>query len=227
MKRKIRDYAFEVKEVSDKGEFSGYGSVNDVVDVYRERVAPGAFSKSLEKWKAKNRLPPVLWQHMSSMPLGPYTMMREDQKGLYVEGTLLIDKVQKAGEAHALMKSGAISGLSIGFNTIVEEFDKKENIITLKEVELWEVSIVTFPANDAARVEAVKSICIGGNLPTVRDFEDYLREAGFSKSHAAAIATHGLGKLLREAEVKGAVDVKSIVDAVFKQPIITAEEIFK
>ena len=226
-KRKTRDFGLEVKEVSDAGEFSGYASVYDVIDAYREVVAPGAFSNSLRKWGTKSRLPPVLWQHRSGEPVGPFTLMREDEKGLYVEGLLLVDEVQKAREARALMKAKAVTGMSIGFNVVVEEYNSKEKLLTLKEIDLWEVSIVTFPANEAAQIEAVKSFFASG-LPNVREFEDFLREAGFSKSHATAIATHGLGRLLREAEGqgKGEIDAKSILDELSKSRPISLQEIF-
>lgn len=227
LRQKRRDFSLDVKEVSDGGEFSGYASVYDVIDAYREVVAPGAFANSLRKWSGKGRLPPVLWQHRAGEPVGPFTLMREDDKGLYVEGKLLVDEVQRAREARALMKSKAVSGMSIGFNVVVEEYNSKDKLLTLKEIDLWEVSIVTFPANEAAQVEMVKNHFASG-IPNVRDFEDFLREAGFSKSHAAAIATHGLGRLLREAEgqSKGAVDIKSIVSEIFNAPI-TVQELLK
>lgn len=226
MKRKIRDFALDVKEVSEEGEFNGYASVYDVIDSYREVVAPGAFANTLRKWNSKGRLPPALWQHRSGEPVGPFTRMYEDSKGLYVEGKLLVNDVQRAREARALMQAKAIGGMSIGFSTVVEEWNSESKLLTLKEIDLWEVSIVTFPANEAAQIEAVKSHFAGG-LPNVREFEEFLREAGFSKSHATAIATHGLGRLLREAEGRsGEVDAKSIIDDVFKSPIVTMQEIF-
>lgn len=228
MKRKVRDFSLEIKEITEKGAFAGYGSVYDVIDFYNEKIAPGAFAESLRSWESKGRLPPVLWQHDWRSPVGPFTKMVEDTKGLYVEGKLLVDDVEKAAEARALMKANAISGLSVGIDVVVDEFDRDSGIITLKQCDLWEVSIVTFPANEAAQVEAVKSICGAGKLPTVRDFEDFLREAGFSKSHAAAVATHGLGRLLREAEGQKS-DADFLVEGLLKLSKlgpITIEEIF-
>lgn len=228
MKRKIRDFAFEVKEISDQGEFSGYASVYDVVDAYKERVAPGAFAKSLEKWKSKDRLPPVLWQHRSDQPVGPYRVMREDTKGLYVEGTLLVDEVQQAREARALMKAKAVSGLSIGFTTIVEEYNKDQQVVTLKEIDLREVSIVTFPANEAAQIESVKGLLVDGKLPSIREFEEALRDVGFSQKQAKIIVGHGFAALQRDVDSGKSIDAKSILDEVLKstaQPI-NIREIF-
>jgi HK97 family phage prohead protease len=220
LKRKTRDFELTLKEVSDEGEFSGYGSVYDVIDFYGEVVAPGAFANSLRTWADKGRLPPALWQHMSTEPVGPFTLMREDKKGLYVEGQLLVNDVQRAREARALMKAKAVSGMSIGFDVVVEEFNKETKLITLKEIDLWEVSIVTFPANEAAQIENVKAVMAeirdSGKLPTLKSFEGFLREAGFSKSHATVIASRGLGPLLREVESGDVepIDVTSILDEV-------------
>lgn len=179
---------FSIKSIDDSGIFEGYGSIFHVEDHHKDIVVPGAFAKSLAAWKAKGTLPPVLWQHNSTIPLGPYLEIYEDEKGLFVRGQLLIDDVSKAKEAHALMKAKAISGLSIGYITIVDEYDRETSITTLKEVDLWEISIVTFPANDVARVQNIKSV------KTRRDFEKFLRDSGFSKSEAVRIASKGFGR---------------------------------
>lgn len=194
---KTKSFPLEIKEITEVGEFSGYLSVFGNVDVYREMVMPGAFIDSLQKWAAKGRLPPILWQHDHSKPIGPFTVMQEDSNGLYVEGKLLIDRVQQAREAYELIKEKVIAGMSIGFQTIAEELDKENRLRRLTKINLWEGSIVTFPANEAAEVNAVKGLLTAGNLPTEREFEDFLREAGFSKSQATAITNHGIGKLLR------------------------------
>jgi HK97 family phage prohead protease len=226
MKRKVRDFSLDIKAVSEKGEFSGYGSVYGVIDTYREMVAPGAFTASLDRWKEKGRLPPILWQHNSREPIGPFTVMKEDDKGLYVEGQLLIDDVEKAREARALMKAKAVTGMSIGFNVVVDEFNKNTEILTLKEIDLWEVSVVTFPANEAAQIEAVKSMISEGELPSLKTFEEILRDVGFSRAQAKTIVGHGYAGLLRDAESRTTVDAKSIIDEVFNKPIITLEDIF-
>ena len=121
---------------------------------------------------------------------------------MWVRGQLLKDDVALAKEAYALMKAKAVTGLSIGYRTIVDEFDRDTGITTLKELDLWEVSIVTFPANDLARIENVKSIT------TVRDFEEFLRESGFSKSEALRIASNGFER--RESAAENAENKKLI-----------------
>lgn len=200
MKRKF--FSFELKSLDSKGQFSGYGSVFDVLDLKGDVVKPGAFGKSLAKWATKDRLPPILWQHDSRSPIGPYTKMAEDGKGLYTEGQLLIKDVQQAREAYALLDAGAINGQSIGYDTVDEDYDAKAGVWNLNEIDLWECSIVTFPANTDALVENVKSALERGNMPSLRDFEDFLRESGFSKSVATAITSRGYAPILRSESAK-------------------------
>ena len=176
---------FEVKAVDETGIFSGYGSVFGNVDAYQEIVAPGAFGESLAAWKDAGKMPPVLWQHRSGEPIGPYLEMREDTHGLFVKGQLLVDDVARAKEARALMKAKAVNGLSIGFVTREDSYDKVTGIRTLKKIDLWEVSVVTFPANPAAQISNVKSAVEA--LETLAEAERYLRDAGgFSKAAALA-----------------------------------------
>jgi HK97 family phage prohead protease len=192
---------FEVKTINDDGFFSGYGSVYDVEDSYKEVVKPGAFRKSLADWKKKGKLPVMLWQHDSSQPIGIYTVMREDEHGLYVEGRLLIDSVAQAKEAHALLKVGAIGGLSIGFVTRRSEMNNDTRVRSLIEIDLWEVSLVTFPANQQAGITLVKS---ADEIQTVRQFENFLEEHGFSAREATLITVKGFKAALAERDSKQA-----------------------
>ena len=178
MKLKHIDVPFEIKELDDSGMFSGYGSVFGVKDAYDEIVVPGAFSESIEQ-----RKPALLWQHRASEPIGVYTTVKEDSVGLYLEGRLEL-KTSRGAEAYELLKMDAISGLSIGFNTREDSYDQSTKIRTLKKVDLWETSLVTFPANDSARVTGVKNI---SEIQTLSEIEDCLRDAGFSKREAVAL----------------------------------------
>jgi uncharacterized protein len=185
MDLKYIDRPFEVKAVDDAGIFTGYGSVFGNVDSYQEIVAPGAFVESLAAWNDAGKLPPVLWQHRSGEPVGPYLELREDSHGLWAKGQLLVDDVVRAKEARALMKAKAVNGLSIGFVTREDSYDKVTGIRTLKKIDLWEISIVTFPANPAAQISNVKSAVEA--LETLAEAERYLRDAGgFSKAAALA-----------------------------------------
>jgi len=135
------------------GLFEGYASTFNYVDRGNDMVVPGAFRQSLtERGPAGIKL---LWQHDAREPIGMIDEAFEDTYGLYIKGRLLLD-VRRAQEAHRLMHSGALDGLSIGFHTIQSDVDQK-NIRILREVDLWEVSLVTFPMNDKARIVSFKS----------------------------------------------------------------------
>jgi len=224
---KVRDFALCVKaeDVAEDGTFEGYGSVYGVVDSYQEVVAAGAFAESLAELDAKQRRVPVLWQHRSDQPIGIYSEITEDDTGLFVKGRLLIGSVAQATEAHALMKAGAVTGLSIGYWVRKSERDEESGVRTLTQLDLVEVSLVTFPANDDARVEAVKFKLAHGELPNIREFEKLLCEAGFSRRQAKVVAGHGLPELLqREAEgsaVKDAVEAASEAVANFSLPTLS------
>ncbi|TZG26612.1 HK97 family phage prohead protease [Sphingomonas montanisoli] len=212
---KVRDFSLSIKadSINEDGTFEGYGSVfGGDPDSYGEVVAKGAFLESLKELAAKNRIVPILWQHRSAEPIGVYELIEEDDHGLKVRGRLLIADVAQAREAYALLKAGAVTGLSIGYWVRQASYDEKTGIRTLIKLDLVEVSLVTFPAKDDARVEAVKFKLERGQLPTLPEFEKALREAfPFSKSQATAIASHGLAHLLR-SESEGAGDLKSISD---------------
>lgn len=194
-----KSFNLEIKAVEEDGFFSGYGAVFNNVDWYNDIILPGAFTKSLARWAEKNKMPPVLWNHDDGEPIGVYTKVFEDEKGLFVEGKLLINDVPRAKSTHALLRARAIDGLSIGYST--KQANKKTNgIRELVELDLSEISIVTKPANKQSLITSVKSKLEEGELPTLPEFEKYLRESGFSKSQATAIAGNGLRHLLSESE---------------------------
>ncbi|MDU1061627.1 MAG: HK97 family phage prohead protease [Leclercia adecarboxylata] len=194
IKRRI-DVPLEVKSVSEAGEFEGYGSVFGIKDSYGDIVVPGAFAKSLNTWSQKGRMPAMLWQHKMSEPIGVYTEMREDDVGLFVKGRLLIDDDPLARRAHAHMKAGSLTGLSIGYVLIDWEYSKDKEGWLLKEIDLWEVSPVTFPANDEARIEDVKAALSRGEIPSQKSIENILRDTGLSSSQAKAFISSGYGAL--------------------------------
>jgi len=201
---KRRDFDFEIKAVSEQGLFSGYASVFNVRDSYGDIVVPGAFAATLAKLEASKRKLPALWQHRSGEPIGVYDKLYEDGNGLFVEGRLLVGKVQRATEAHALMEAGAVTGLSIGYYTVNEEFDGDARSWLLTELELIEVSPVTFPANDEARIDEIKGKLRAHMQLSVREFEKFLRDEGhFSRAEAEAIAARGFGALASRDETDG------------------------
>lgn len=215
---KHQDFAFEVKDITEKGNFVGYGSVFNNVDYGGDIVMPGAFAKHLDEIRVTKKKIPILYQHRSGEPLGVYQKIDEDKAGLLMEGKLLIDDVQRAKETYALMKAEAISGLSIGYKTVVDSYDRETDIRKLIELKLRETSIVTFPMNDLARVGLVKSavsdILSKGQLPSLPEFENFLCEAGFSRTQAKAIAGGGLRKLSDQCEADGnAKNAGAVMDA--------------
>jgi HK97 family phage prohead protease len=146
-------YHFEVKALAGDGTFAGYASVFDVVDSQRDAVARGAFKASLE---SRTQPLQLLWQHQWENPIGSVESIFEDAHGLFIRGRLLME-VAQAREAHALLKAGVIRGLSIGYSVKHAERDLHTGVRLLKEIDLWEVSVVTLPANEAAQVTVVKS----------------------------------------------------------------------
>lgn len=191
--RETRSFAIQIKAAGDDGSIEGYGSVFGVLDNWDDVIDKGAFSASLAEHKAAGTMPAMLWQHDADHPIGIWTEMVEDAKGLRVKGQLALDTV-KGQEARALLKMGAINGLSIGFISKQWSYDVDTDVRTLTEVDLWEVSLVTFPANEKARVTNVKSS--PDDVHTRKDAEGILRQAGFSKSDATALVS----RILRMGE---------------------------
>ncbi|MBU2358251.1 HK97 family phage prohead protease [Loktanella sp. M215] len=138
--------------VTDGTEISGYASLFDLKDQGGDRVGRGAYAASLAALTAKGRTVKMLWQHDPTQPIGVWDEVREDARGLWVKGRILMD-VAKGREAAALIGAGAIDGLSIGYRTVRATKDDKGGRL-LSELELWEVSLVTFPMLPDARVAA-------------------------------------------------------------------------
>jgi len=186
------DVPFEIKASSilDDGTFEGYGSMfGGEPDAYGDIVVKGAFKDSLAAGGRNGTGIAMLWQHDPKQPIGVYKEIEEDKKGLHLIGKLTRG-VQKADEAHLLMKDGALKGLSIGYDVqdySIEE-DKKLNKRTryLKKVELWEISPVTFPAAVRAQITNVKAI---EEAKTERELEAALRDAGLSIKESALLVS--------------------------------------
>lgn len=208
MTMKTKAFPFQVKSLDDTGALKGYASVFGVRDSTNEVVLPGAFSDSLAAHKRAGTYPLMLWQHNSDEPIGVWNDLSDDGKGLYGDGALLINKsVPTADKAHTLLKAKAVRGLSIGYREVDVEPSTNGEARKLIKLDLMEVSIVSFPANRRALVDAVKSEAetnaiqfwkrfedwarrIGdGELPPPNEFEDLLRDARISKSQRARIAS--------------------------------------
>ena len=204
MKVKTLTRPFEVKEHGEGGTFAGYGSVFGVVDSYSEIVLPGAFADSIAEHKAKKTAPILLWQHDWHEPIGVWDEISEDDHGLLMSGRFAMD-TQRGKEAHSLLKMGAIRGLSIGYSVPKggASFDEDTGLTEISQINLWETSLVTFPANPEAVVTEVRAALDAGTYPGCREFVRWLtRDAGFSQSDSLHIARHGYKSLLtRDADM--------------------------
>ena len=145
-------FDLEIKSLDASGRFAGYASVFDVVDNQRDIILRGAFAETIRGRVSEIKM---LWQHQQDEPIGIFERMFEDARGLYVEGRLLLE-VTRAKEAYSLLKEGVIGGLSIGYSPLKYRLNEKTGVRMLSVVELWEVSLVTFPANEAAKITVVK-----------------------------------------------------------------------
>lgn len=143
----------DTKAVSDQGEFDGYAAIFGNEDLGRDVIMRGAFEKSLQRRPAAKVK--MLRQHDPDEPIGIWLDLAEDKKGLRAKGKLILETV-KGRETHALMRAGALDGLSIGFRTLKDHFDRAKGVRFLDEVDLPEISVVTFPMNPRAAVSAVK-----------------------------------------------------------------------
>lgn len=142
----------ETEVVEDGVKIEGYASLFGAKDTGGDIVAKGAYGKSLQTLEKKGRSVKMLWQHDPTQPIGIWDEVREDSKGLFVKGRLLTD-IEKGREAAALIEAGAIDGLSIGYRTVkAQKNDTGARV--LSELELWEVSLVTFPMLPEARLNA-------------------------------------------------------------------------
>lgn len=177
---------FELKEIDSDGQIAGYGSIFGNVDQGGDIVMPGAFKASCERMRMTGRKLKMLWQHDPAQPIGVWDVVNEDDRGLRVQGRIL-SAVARGKEATALIKAGAIDGLSIGYRTVKSDIRETErgSYREIKEAELWETSVVTFPMNTEAGVTDVKQ------LSSPREVEQLLRKSGVPGNFAKLLALHG------------------------------------
>ena len=146
-------FALKIKAVDDTtGTFTGLGAAYNNVDLGGDKIMPGAFTRTL----AAGKQWPILWQHDPSSPIGT-ARITDSPQGLLVEGTLLLQD-PTAQKAHLFLKAGVIKGLSIGYETLQSKMDGDVRVLT--ELRLWEVSVVSFPMNESAQIQSVKSLSL-------------------------------------------------------------------
>ena len=195
---------FEVKFAKDvpDGTFTGYGSIFGNEDLGGDMIVKGAFAESLRDWRSKGKLPKMLLQHGGwatgdMVPIGRWTSMEEDSKGLAVEGKLIALDTDIGKRVYAAMKEGELDGLSIGYRAKEFTFGTKpeEPYRTIKKLDLREVSVVLFGMNDRALVEGVKSRL--DELESLADCERILREAGDLSKKAATDLVSVIARIAR------------------------------
>ena len=149
----MRILPLEIKSMTCNGTFEGFASLFGEEDLARDVIEPGAFADSLDKRGTSGIK--MLFQHDPNQPIGVWQELKEVPRGLYARGRLMME-VARAREVLSLMSAGALDGLSIGFRTIKARKDKKGSVRHIEKVDLWEISVVTFPMQPLARVSAVK-----------------------------------------------------------------------
>lgn len=200
MKTKFIPFLFDTKALNDDGTFSGYASIFGNVDLDGDVIERGAFKEVVRNDDGKVV---VLWQHNQREPIG-VADVREDAKGLHFEGALVLeDATARKARAHMLAKS--VRGMSIGFDTLKDEV--RDGVRHILEARLWEISIVTFGANPLAQVEAVKR---ASTVTDIREFEELLRDAGFPRAAAKALAAGGWPRLDGQRDVDVGDEVKAL-----------------
>jgi HK97 family phage prohead protease len=177
----------EIKGLNSR-EFEGHGSVFNNTDYGGDIVMPGAFKRSLAQYRKSGTLPAMFWMHNSTKVPGKWLEMGEDKIGLSVKGVLA--KTELGNETHELLTMKAVRGMSIGYQTVDQDYDKDGNRL-LKEVDLWEVSVVSLAMNPLAQVTHIKTRLSerGEYVPSIREFESALRDTGCSWDVSKRIIT--------------------------------------
>jgi len=183
-------FSFKVEsDISEDGIFQGYASTFGNKDQGGDIVVQGAFDRWLDEWKNSDDVVPILFNHQSGLLLGKYLEFKADPKGLWAKGQLNLDTVE-GKEKRSLMKQGALSGLSIGYDFYPGglRFSQEDDAYLLTSLKIWEVSLCTFPMNLSARVSDVKAAMQCGKEVSIRQIEKSLKELGFSQKQAKVIA---------------------------------------
>lgn len=155
--REYKSFKFELESADESGEFSGYAAVFGNKDSGGDIIEKGAFSKTIREDFDRIK---ILSQHTAcELPIGKPLELREDDKGLFIRGK--ISDTAKGRDIQTLMKDGVLNELSIGYDAVEFDYDSEQGVRRLKEIKLWEVSIVTWAMNDQAKIDEVKSLVEG------------------------------------------------------------------
>lgn len=202
-------YEFKFAGGDAAGNFAGYASTfMGTPDAYGDLIAAGAFAESLKEHQAAGSTPALLWAHDTSEPIGRWSQIKEDRYGLAVEGKLTL-ATKRGQEARALMQDNAL-GLSIGYRVAPGGSSYQGESRILKKIQLFEISAVAIPANPAARVTSVKS-ATGTRPGDIRQFESFLRDAGFSTREAKRLCAGGWAALMRRDDAGDADEISVLL----------------
>lgn len=174
----------------DDGEmtFSCYGNTKGNVDHAWDRTVDGAYQGSIDEHMQKGTMPKMFWMHDAySTPVGVWQVMKEDAKGLYLEGKLA--NTEKGREIYELMKMGALDSFSIGYSVVEEKWNEEMRCNDLIKLNIREISVVTFACNEESRLVGIKAKLDENELPTKRELERFLNEQGLSRKQATIIAS--------------------------------------
>lgn len=182
-------FDIQIKSIAADGTFEGILASYNTVDLGGDSILPGAFSKTLQE---RGNVVPLLWQHKTDTPVGDLALT-DAPEGLLFKGRLLLE-LEDARKAYVLLKARVIKGMSIGYDTIKDSIDN--GVRQLKELRLWEGSIVTFPMNEAAMVTSIKMVN-GKAVETKGDFNEELAEvqlqdAGYQMQCALSYALYSV-----------------------------------
>lgn len=204
MTHEYKSFAIEELKTDEAARtVEGWASTFGNVDAGKDVVMPGAFAKTIRGTKSL----PMLWQHRTDQVIGVWSEFEETDKGLRVKGR--ISETTLGNDAYTLARDGAVSKMSIGYATKRYEIDQTKGVRKLVELDLYEVSLVTFPMNDKAQITRVKSA-----HDNERDFEDFLREAGYSRDAAKIITARGFKALggQREADAEALSTISTLLN---------------
>lgn len=185
-------FPLNIKSLSEAGQIEGLAAGYGNMDSHGEIFAPGTFSKSIAAFGAAGRSPAMLLHHDVKRPVGRWDAFTESRAGMSVRGALTLDAAD-GREAYALLKGGALGGLSVGFRTIRAN-EAKDGTTIITEAELFEVSLVSVPSNPITKISGVKAV------GDVRELESLLREAGMSGRRAKAAASAAWAAAYRPSE---------------------------
>lgn len=169
-----------------QGLISGYAATFNGIDSYGDTILPGAFAASLKQAK-----PVMLWAHRQDAPIGQWLSLDEDARGLRVSGQLNM-RTAAGRDAFEALRAGDLNGLSIGFRVPPGGAETRDELRILKSIDLAEISVVTIPADPAARVDSIKAAV---KPASSQELQRALQDLGFSRRQAAAIVQKGFPAL--------------------------------